>query len=217
MKNFWNWFLDNHHTIKNLLNHSPQNQEIICFWIKQNLNYHCKKIDFIIVFPKKTTDPLEFIITAKGNSKLCKIVIDLVDHAPPQKHGKISAFIVSKETIQKRVNQLQYPIIIHDISLKKELSAFTPLHFGKMNKKQPIHLHLKNHTIYCTNKTFHQALFIIVETLYANTIVQENIQFVQLAQNKIQKPNLIHLHEFYFHLNNYYQNNTKTIIQEEII
>jgi hypothetical protein len=51
MKNFWNWFRENHHTIKNLLNHSAENQETICYWINQNLKYYCRKID-----SKETTE-----------------------------------------------------------------------------------------------------------------------------------------------------------------
>jgi hypothetical protein len=119
MKNFCNWFLDNHHTIKNLLNHYPENQETICYWIKQRLNYYCRKIDFIIVFPKRTTDQFELIITAKGNHKLHKLfkqVIDLVNNASILKTWKFTALTDSKETIERRINILDH----HLINLKED-------------------------------------------------------------------------------------------------
>lgn len=163
MKNFWNWFLDNHHTIKNLLNHSAENQETICYWIKQNLNYYCRKIDFMIVFPQRTTDRFELIITANGNHKLFKQVIDLVDNAPILKTWKFTAFITSKETIEKRMNKLDTPFIIQDINLKEDQVKLIPINLENYSKKQTIHIHLKNHTIRCSNKTLDQAIYFILE------------------------------------------------------
>jgi hypothetical protein len=127
MKNLWNWFHDKHHTIKNLLNRSPINQETICYWIKQNLKYNCRKIDFIIVFPKKTTDQFEFIITTKGNHKLFRQVIDLVDNAPILKTWKFTALIDSKETIEKKINKLDHHFIIKDLNLKEDQVKLIPI------------------------------------------------------------------------------------------
>lgn len=101
MKNFWNWFLDNQHSFKNLINESPQNQSHIIYWIKQNLNYYCRELDFVIVFPKTATDRFEFIITANGNPEYFNQVIVLVDNAPLLKDWKFTAFIASKESIDK--------------------------------------------------------------------------------------------------------------------
>lgn len=50
INNFWNWFHDNQYTIKNFMSHTAENQETICYWIKQNLNYYSNEIDFILVF-----------------------------------------------------------------------------------------------------------------------------------------------------------------------
>jgi hypothetical protein len=162
MKNFWNWFIDNHHNIKNLLKHSPSHQETICCWIKQNLNYYCRKIDFIIVIPKSSTYQLEFIITSRGNHKLLKQVIILVDNAPVLKTWKFTAFIDSKETIEKRIYKLDSPFVIKDINLKEDQATFIPITLEQYGKKQTVYIHLKNHTIRCSNKTLKQSLFFIL-------------------------------------------------------
>jgi hypothetical protein len=203
MKNFWNWFLDNHHTIKNLLNHSTEIQEIICYWIKQNLKYYCIKIDFIIVFPKRSTDQFEFIITAKGNHKLFKQIIDLVDNAPVMKTWKFTALVDSKETIEKRINKLDQQFIIQDINLKEDKVQFISINLRQYGKKQTIQIHLKSHTIRCTNKTLHQAIFIILEKISRNNILFENIHLVQLPQSSGQEIVLIHLNEFQLHLDDF--------------
>ena len=203
MKNFWNWFLDNHHTIKNLLNHSPENQETICYWIKQNLNYYCRQLDFIIVFPKRATDQFEFIITAKGNHKSFKQVIDLVDNAPVIKTWKFTAFINSKETIEKRINKLDHPFIIHDINLKEDQLKFIPINLEQYDRKRTIHIHLKYHTIHCSNKTLYQAIYFIVEKISRNTILFENIYLVQLPQRLGEQKVLIRLFELQKYLNSF--------------
>ncbi|MBP2281711.1 hypothetical protein H4V97_000029 [Flavobacterium sp. CG_23.5] len=210
MKNFWNWFLDNHHTIKNLLNHSTENQETICYWIKQNLNYYYRKIDFIIVFPKRTTDHFELIITTKGNQKLFKQVIDLVDNAPVLKTWKFTAFIDSKETIEKRINKLDHPFIIQEINLKEDQVKFITINVENYGKKQTIHIHLKNHIIRCSNKTLQQAIFISLEKFSGNTIFFKNIHLVQLAQSNCKKNEIVHFHEFQEYLNYFNYNQIQT-------
>jgi hypothetical protein len=203
MKNFWNWFLDNHHTIKNLLNHSAENQQTICYWIKQNLKYYCRKTDFIIVFPKRTTDQFEFIITTKGNHKLFKHVIDLVDNAPFLKTWKFTAFIDSKETIEKRMNKLDSPFIIQDINLKEDQVKFIPINLEEHGKKQTIHIHLKNHTIRCSNKTLDQAIYFVLEKILRSTILFENIHLVQLPQRPEEQKVLIRLFELQEYVNSF--------------
>jgi hypothetical protein len=203
MKNFWNWFLDNHHTIKNLLNHSPENQETICYWIKQNLNYYCRKLDFIIVFPKRSTDQLELIITANGNHKLFKQVIDLVDNAPVLKTWKFTAFIDSKETIEKRINKLDSPFIIQDINFKEDQVQFIPIKLEKYSEKQTIHIHLKNHTIRCSNKTLDQAIYFVLEKLSVNPILFKDIHLLQLPQRLGKQKVLIRLFELQEYVNSF--------------
>jgi hypothetical protein len=113
INNFWNWFLDNHYTIKNLLNHSPENQETICYWIKQNLNYYSNEIDFILVFPNNNKS--EFIITTNENSRTFKKAIALIDNATVLTDWKFTVLLKSKETIEKRINKLDQPFIVQDI------------------------------------------------------------------------------------------------------
>jgi hypothetical protein len=67
---FWNWFQDNHHTIKTIVNETPETQKYIIFWLGKNLSYYCREIDFIIVFPKKENSKTEFIITANGKKTI---------------------------------------------------------------------------------------------------------------------------------------------------
>ena len=76
---FWNWFQDNHHTIKNIINETPKNQKHIAFWINKNLSYYCKEIDFMIVFPKNGKTKSELIITANGSPEYFNQVINLVE------------------------------------------------------------------------------------------------------------------------------------------
>jgi hypothetical protein len=90
INNFWNWFLDNQHTFKNLVNETAEKQLHTIYWIKQNLNYFSRELDFVIVFPKTPTDRFELIITSNGNLENFKHVIDLVDNAPLFKDWKFS-------------------------------------------------------------------------------------------------------------------------------
>jgi hypothetical protein len=63
------------------------------------------------------------------------------------------------------------------------------------SKKQTIYIHLKNHTIICSNKTFKEVLFFILDEILANAILYENISFVQLAQNAEKEISVIHLYD----------------------
>lgn len=203
--NFWNWFLDNQLTIKNILKESPENQESICYWVKQNLNYYCYDIDFILVFPSNNNNnnKTEFIITSNGNPEFFKQVIDLVDNAPILKTWKFTAFITTNETIEKRLNRLDQHYIIHDIKMKEDLSEYIPINLESFSIKQTIHIHLKNYTIRCNNNTIRQSIYYILEEILVNTILYENISFVQLAQTDEQEILIIHLYELQRYLDNY--------------
>jgi hypothetical protein len=124
----------------------------------------------------------EFIITAKGNHKLFKQVIDLVDNAPVLKTWKFTAFTDSTETIKKRINKLDHYFIIQDINLKEDQVQFIPINLEEYGEKQTIHIHLKNHAILCNNKTLHQAIFVILEKLSLSPILFETIDLLQLPQ-----------------------------------
>jgi hypothetical protein len=161
------------------------------------------KIDFIIVFPKRSMDQFEFIITSNSNSKLFKQVIDLMDNAPVLKTWKFTAYITSKETIKKRINKLDQPFIMQDINLKEDPVKFIPINIGQYGKKQTIQIHLKNHTIRCSNKTLDQAIYFILEKLSVNPILFEPIHLLQLPQCHGQQTVLIHLYEIQAYLDNF--------------
>jgi hypothetical protein len=216
MKNFWNWFLDNHHNIKNLLNHSPENQETICYWIKQHLNYYCRQLDFIIVFPKRATDQFEFIITTNGKHKSFKQVIDLVDNAPVVKTWKFTAFIDSKAIIEKRINKLDSPFIIKDINLKENQVQFIPITLEENGEKQTIHIHLKNHTIRCSNKNLKQSIFIILNLFSAYIFPNETIHLIQLSECHEQGIVLIHLHKSQEYLDKFNLKSTQNAIKQDL-
>jgi hypothetical protein len=59
----------------------------------------------------------------------------LVDNAPVLKTRKFTAFIDSKETIEKRINKLENPFIIQDINLKEEKLKFIPISLEEYGKK----------------------------------------------------------------------------------
>ena len=203
INNFWNWFLDNQLTIKNIPNESPGNQESISYWIKQNLNYYCYDIDFILVFPRNNNNETEFIITSNGNPEFFNLVIDLVDSAPILKTWKFTAFITTNETIEKRLNRLDQHYIIHDIKLKEDLSEYIPINLENHFKKQTIHIHLKNYTIHCSNKTLPQTIYFILEETFGGIFLYETINFVQLAQSAEQEILIIHLYELQVYLHRY--------------
>ena len=200
INNFWTWFQDNQLAIKNILNESLKNQESILYWIKQNLSYYCNDIDFILVFPNNNNNnnnnsSSKFIITTNGNTEYFKQVIALVDSAPILKTWKFTALITTNETIEKRLNRLDQHYIIQDIKMKDDLSEYISINLENYAKKQTIHIHLKNYTIHCSNRTFKQAIFFILEEILGSVFLYETIHFVQLAQSAEQKLLIIHLYE----------------------
>jgi hypothetical protein len=202
ISNFWNWFLDNQYTIKNFMNHTAENQEKICYWIKQNLKYYSNEIDFILVFPNNNNKS-EFIITTNENSKTFKKAIALIDNARVLKDWKFTTLLKSNATIEKRLNKLDQPYVIQDINLKIDKVQHIPINLASYSKKQTIHIHLKNYCIHCSNKTLKQALFFILEEILANGILYENIIFVQLAQNTEEEISIIQLYELQQFMDNY--------------
>jgi hypothetical protein len=203
INNFWNWFLDNQLTIKNILNESPVNQESVCYWIMQNLNYYCNEIDFILVFPNNNSNKTEFIITSNGNPEYFKQVIALVDSAPILKTWKFTAFITTNETIEKRLNRLDQHYIIQDIKMKDDLSKHIPIKLENHSKKQTIYIYLKNYTIHCSNKTLDQTIYFILKEIFGGIFLYETINFVQLAQSAEQEILIIHLYELQVYLDGY--------------
>ena len=208
---FWNWFQDNNQTIQNLINETPKNQKHISFWINKNLNYYCKEIDFMIVFPKNGNTKSELIVTANGNPEYFNQVIELVDNAPQLKNWKFTAFIQPIENIEKIIEGLDEPYIFQEITLKTSEIKFSLLNFDEETKKLDITVYLKKHKIHCSTKTWKQAIFIILQDLLGEKSLCQNINFVQLAHpsdsarpkeipNNIEE--LIGLYELQFYIDN---------------
>jgi hypothetical protein len=199
---FWNWFQDNNQTIRNLINETPKNQKHISFWINKNLNYYCKEIDFMIVFPKNDNTKSELIITANGNPLCFNQVIDLVDNAPQLKNWKFTAFIQPTERIDKIIDGFDEPYIFHEITLKASELKFLTLDYDEETQKFDVIVFLKNYNLYCDTKTLQQAIFMILQDIVGEKSLFQNINFVQLAQVPDNKEGLIQLYDFQLFLDN---------------
>jgi hypothetical protein len=193
---FWNWFQDNNQTIKNILNETPKNQKHLFFWLNKHLHYYCKEIDFIIAFAKKPTDKAKLIITANGNAEYFKQVVDLIDNAPRLRTWIFTAFIQPKEDIERIIDKLDNPYVFKDITIKTSDIMFLPLNCDENCKKFDIMVYLKNYNIHCNTKTWREAVYIIMQELFGEKFVYENINFVQLAQLPDNNDDLIHLYDF---------------------
>lgn len=210
---FWNWFQDNNQTIKNLINETPKNQKHISFWINKNLNYYCKEIDFMIVFPKKGSTKSEFIITTKGNLEYFKAATELIDNAPVLKKWKFSAFIKPTNDLKIFFDKLDEPFIFNDITIKACETKFLPICCNKSYDKFNIIVYLNNDNILCNTHNWKEALYIIMQHQFREKYSFQNINFVQLAQpnpdnywddRKKETPDnnqkLIHLYELQYYI-----------------
>jgi hypothetical protein len=197
---FWNWFQDNHHTIKTIVNQTPENQKHITFWINKNLNYYCRELDFIIVFPKNLTSKFEFIITANGNKNYFHELITLVDNAPLLKSWKFTAFIQPTTEIDKMMKGLDEPYIFQDITLKISELKFKPLLYNENIEKLDIIIFLKNYNLLCDTKTLKQTIYIILQELLGEKVLSQKISLVQLAETTNKEADLIQLYELQLYL-----------------
>jgi hypothetical protein len=200
---FWNWFQDNHHTFKNIINETTENQKHITFWINKNLNYYCRELDFIIVFPKNLTTKFEFIITANGNKNYFHELITLVDNAPLLNSWKFTAFIQPTTEIDKMMQGLDDPYIFQDITLKISELKFKPILYDENIKKMDIMIFLKNYNLLCDTKTLKQAIYVILQELLGEERLHQKISLVQLAQMTNKEEDLIQLYELQRYLDSF--------------
>jgi hypothetical protein len=192
---FWNWFQDNNQRIKNVINENSENQKHITFWISKNLSYYCKEIDFMIVYPKNSNEKTEFIITANGNPNFFQQVVNLIDNAPQLRTWKFTAFIQPTERIDEMINDRDDPYIFQEFTLKASELKFLPLQFQEESNKLDIIVYLKNYNLYCHTKTLQQAIFVILQDLVGEKSVYQNINLVQLAQEKEEQEGVIKLYD----------------------
>jgi hypothetical protein len=197
---FWNWFQDNNQTIKNLIQETPINQKQICYWLNKQLDYYCKELDFMIVFPKKENQKAELIITANGNPEYFNHVIELINNAPVLRHWKFTAFIQSTTNIDEIIKGLDQPYIFQEITLKTSEIKFLPLNYDNKIKKLDIIIYLKNYKIHCNTKMLQQAIYIILQDLLGEKSLHQNINFVQLTKLPNSTEELIELYELQFYI-----------------
>jgi len=197
---FWNWFQDNNQTIRNISSETPKKQKHIFFWLNKHLNYYCKEIDFIIVFPKNPTDKTKLIITANGNPEYFKQVVDLIDKAPRLRTWIFVAFIQPVEDIEKIMDALDNPYVFQDITITASEIMFLPLNCDETYRKFDIRIYLKNYHMHCNTKTWREAIYIIMKDIFGEKYVYEHINFVQLAQLPDNEDDLIHLHDLQFYI-----------------
>jgi hypothetical protein len=197
---FWNWFQDNNQTIKNFINETLKSQKQISHSIKHRLGFYCKELDYMIVFPKKPNERTELIITANGNPEYFIQVTKLIKHAPTLKHWKFTAFVQSKENIDKIMDGLDNPYVFQEITIKTSEIKFLPLTYDEKTKKLDIMVCLKNYNIHCDTKTWNQAIYIIIQDLLGEKASYQNINLVQLAQLPNNTFELIELYEFQFYI-----------------
>jgi hypothetical protein len=201
---FWNWFQDNNKTIQNLINEIPKNQKHICFWINKNLNYYCKEIDFMIVFPKNGNTKSELIVTANGNPEYFNQVIDLVDNAPQLKNWKFTAFIQPIEKIEEVMDELDKPYVFQDITLKASELKFMAINYEENIQKLDIIIFFKLFNIHCNNKTLNQAIYIILQDLLGEKSLYQNINLIHLAQMPDNEDNLIYLYDLQSYIDTFH-------------
>jgi hypothetical protein len=197
---FWNWFQDNNQTIKNLIIEIPKNQQNISYWLNKQLGYYCKELDFIIVFPIKENQKTELIITANGNTAYFNQVIELINNAPVLRHWKFTAFIQPTEKIERIIKGLDEPYIFQEITIKTSEIKFLPLNYDDRIQKLDIIIYLKNYKIHCNTKILQQAIYIILQEVLGEKSLDQNINFVQLAQLRNSTEELIELYELHYYI-----------------
>jgi hypothetical protein len=200
---FWNWFQDNHHTIKNLLNETPINQKETLFWLSKNLSYYCREIDFIIVFPKKENSKAQFIVTPNGNSNYFHQVALLIENAPRLRTWEFTAFLIPTEQINKVIEELEKPYIRRENTLKAKNLNFIALDNEEETQKFEIQIFLKNYNLLCNTDTLSQVICIIIQNQMTQESVSQNSSFVQLAQLPVLEKNGIKLHEIQYYLDSF--------------
>jgi hypothetical protein len=186
---FWNWFQDNHHTIKNLKNETIEKQEHILFWINKHLGYYCIEIDFIIVLPNTAKDKTAFIITGNGNPEYFNQVIALIDNAPKLKTWKFTAILLPSQVERRDIH------IFSDITLKSSDSKFLSLDYNENTAKVNIFIHLKNKKIICNTKTFSQVIALISQDKLSEVILYKNNTLVQLHQEPQENTESVQLYD----------------------
>lgn len=200
IKLFWEWFYCNEVTLRTLRTQDAKIQKVFIYWLDRHLHNYCEGLDCIIMFPEKSDDKLQLVISANGNPDYFDQVITLAEHAPPFKFWKIVPFIQPSNDIDAMEAGLDKPYVFKDITLKASDLKFTPFEYEN-EKKIDMVVYLKDFTVHCKNKNLLQVVFIIMQDLLGEKSLYQNINFVELAQMPEHEENeLINLYELQFYL-----------------
>jgi hypothetical protein len=124
-----------------------KNQETICYWIKQNLNYYCRKLDFIISFPKGQRSIQ--INNTQGQSQIIQKTLTWWTMLQLKNMEIYSLYRLKKKPLKKdTTNQTFYH------SRYQSQRGSGKIHYNENYGKKADHSYpsFKNHTIHCSNK-----------------------------------------------------------------
>lgn len=178
---FWAWFLEHKNKLKNLMTLTPKEQKHYLFWLNWHLQFYFPGLEYIIIFPKVKKKKTQFMIAAKGNKELFTQAINLEKSAPRLWDWKFTALIQPGQDIDDMEAGMDAPYVMQDIALKTSELKFTPLQYNGIKKIDMI-VYLKNFTIYSHNKNLTTLINIMLQDLFGEKFIAENINFVQLAQ-----------------------------------
>lgn len=197
---FWTWFIDNHMKLKTLRTLKPKDQKHYTFWLDWHLHFYAKGIDYLLVFPKRSKDKAQLIITANGNPQYFEKVEEIINTAPRMNDWTITAFIKPKYEYDELESGLDKPYVLQDITLKTSELKCTPLKY-EGEKKIDMIVYLRNYTVYSQNTNLIELIFIMVRDLLGEKSLYQNINFVELAQLPAhENAEVIQLYELQFYL-----------------
>lgn len=200
IKLFWEWFYCNEVWLRTLRTQDAKIQKVFIYWLDRHLHNYCDGLDCIIMFPEKSDDKLQLVISANGNPDYFHQVITLAEHAPQFKHWKIVPFIQPSNDIDEMEAGLDKPYVFKDITLKASELKFMALEYEN-EKKIDMIVYLKDFTVHCNNRNLLQVVFIIMQDLLGEKSLYQHINFVELAQMPEQQENeLICLYDLQLYL-----------------
>lgn len=196
--NFWNWFINNHETLKNFHLQQPRNRIATLNKLDELLHSDPLNLDYVIVL-NKSNPTAELIITTNGNNENFKAAIKLIKAVPKLEGWMFRIEITSKLEVLNTLNELDDSYILGEITLETDCKICIPLHAQNSVEKQ-LFIYYKNHQIYCNKKNINHALFVIIEKNIGKNTIAKQINFIQLAQ-KIKEPiNYTELYDFEYYL-----------------
>lgn len=203
---FWKWFLQHKNKLKNLMNLNPKEQKHYTFWLDWHLQFYFPGLEYVLVFPKVKKKKMQLMISARGKQELFRMAIELEKTAPKLWDWKFTALIQPRPNIDDIEAGIDEPYVMQDITLKISELKFIPFEYDG-EKKIDMIVYLKNFTIYSHNKNLKTLVSIMVQDLFGEKAMAENINFVQLAQMPEQENDeMIYLYDLQYYLDDINKN-----------